>query len=226
MGIPLHSDIIRQVDYHVAYDPLKGALMKRISIVVIVLFLILLGGCASNKLTDDLTSLKTEVAAMKTKVDANAVSIEALTSLLKSTRDQFIGYNPNEFQSAGAFCCDYGFEYYDKLKDETLITPLKMNFRITFKGQLPTSIVFEDFGDSVEVYHVAVSSGVTRTFLMSFEAISKFAMENAGIKEYALDLGEGMALIIVKADAKTMSGDLLTAYNLITSTQFKLALAR
>jgi len=200
--------------------------MKRISILVIVVFLILLGGCANNKLTDDLTSLKTEVDALKTKVDANNVSIEALTSLLKTTHDQFVGYNPYEFQGASAFCCDYGFQYYDKLKDETLITPLKMNFRINFKGELPMNIVFEDFGDSVEVYYVALSSSMTRTFLMSFESISKFAMENTGIKEYALDLGDGMALIIVKADEKSLSGDLLTAYKLITNTQFGVTLAR
>ena len=188
---------------------LGGISMRQFIIVFILAFILVLSGCQSQ---NDLTEITNQINENKATLQANTNKMIQLDALLKEMKEKVNSYIPTFLERGSAFCCDTGIEYYDEAKDVMILTPALTNIRIEFKGKLPVQITMNEQRGLVHFYfngEFGSDGNITKEFILGYEAVSKLALERAGIKDIVLDLGNGMALVRVNGEPSKLTGSSL-----------------
>ncbi len=183
--------------------------MRKFIIVFILAFILVLSSCQSQS---DLTEITNQINENKATLQANTNKMIQLDALLKEMKDKVDSYIPTFLERGSAFCCDTGIEYYDEAKDVMILTPALTNIRIEFKGKLPVQITMNEQRGLVHFYfngELGSDGNITKEFILGYEAVSKLALERAGIKDIVLDLGNGMALVRVNGEPSKLTGSSL-----------------
>jgi len=183
--------------------------MRQFIIVFILAFILVLSGCQSQ---NDLTEITNQINENKATLQANTNKMIQLDALLKEMKEKVNSYIPTFLERGSAFCCDTGIEYYDEAKDVMILTPALTNIRIEFKGKLPVQITMNEQRGLVHFYfngELGSDGNITKEFILGYEAVSKLALERAGIKDIVLDLGNGMALVRVNGEPSKLTGSSL-----------------
>lgn len=155
--------------------------MKNTSIAVVVLLLLVFGGCAQKE-SEELTKLKSTLESQQFSIAIQETSINEMTSEITELANLTEVYLVDH--SASILGEDFTLSYYDSARDVTIVTPTKINVQIEVEGQLPEYVFVSETDTSIDFFFHDASK---IEFITGYAVYSKEATSG-------VDLGRGYIL--------------------------------